>query len=328
MQYSSPPFPWQSTQWNYLLDRIRHNRLPHALLLSGTQGLGKRQFALAFAQLLLCEQTATTGKICGACRSCQLINAGSYPDLYLLEPEEEGKTIRVDPIRQLIEQMNQTAHQNNYRIAVIAPAEAMQTAAANALLKTLEEPGAKTIIILITAQPGLIPATIRSRCQSIIFHPPKQEIAEQWLKSSLPTEKNSLLLTKLAENAPLRAVALADSEQLEQRKKFFAGLAELNKRSIHPVQVAENWLKCSLAEVISWLSNIVMDLIRIKSGLSSTINSDNNEFLQQVAQRADKIKLFEYLEQLYTARKKIAISNPNQQLLLEELFYNWALICK
>ncbi len=324
------PFPWQLTQWNYLLDRIKNNCLPHALLLSGAEGLGKRLFATALAKILLCNQTSVIGQICNICRPCQLLSAGSYPDLYTLEPEEEGKVIRVDQIREFIEQMNQTSHQNNYRIALITPADAMQTAAANALLKTLEEPGPRSIIILISARPGFVPATIRSRCQILNFNPPSQHIAVEWLKAYRQTEQDGLLLTKLAENAPLRAIALADSVQLEQRQKFIQGLASISNQTAHPVQVAEMWLKFPTAEIIKWLSNLVIDLARIKAGLSLTtiINSDHGDFLQQVARSVKQTQLFEYLEQLYAAQKKINISNPNQQLLLEDLFYSWSLLCK
>lgn len=329
-QTLTAPFPWQLKQWNYLLNRRRSACLPHALLLSGVQGLGKRLFAVAFTKVLLCKQSSMTGVACNSCHSCQLITANSHPDLHILEPEAEGKLIRIDQIRELIEQMNQTAHQNDYRVAIITPAEAMHIAAANALLKTLEEPGMKTIVCLITAQSGLIPATIRSRCQSLIFNTPQQDAAEQWLQNNLSAGQDSSFLTKLAENAPLRAIALADSMHIEQRQKFLQGLMAMSNKKSHPVELAENWLKFSLSEIVQWISTIVIDLVRIKCNLPriTIINSDYIDFLHQIVSRINQHQLFEYLEKVYAVRKKMSISNPNQQLLLEDLFYSWYQICE
>src|SRR6185312_9049826 len=146
--------------WNYLHQRRQNNSLPHALLLTGLPDL---EFPRLFSKSLLCLKPDLEGKACNNCRTCSLMQAGSHPDFYQIEPEETGKTIRIDQIRELISELNQTAQQGGYKIAIIAPAEAMQMGAANALLKTLEEPAANTLIMLVSNQPGLLAATLRSR---------------------------------------------------------------------------------------------------------------------------------------------------------------------
>lgn len=322
---SIAPFPWQQSQWDLLIDRWQNNNLPHALLFCGAKGLGKRQLALAFAKTLLCTESQQTKQACGTCRTCKLMQAGTHPDFHLIEPEEEGKNIRIDAIRELITQINQTAHLGTYKIVLLAPAEALPVAAANALLKTLEEPPAKTIFILLTQQPSLLFATIRSRCQLITFYPPKEEAILPWLKASLPDITDHNLLAKLADNAPFAALAVADESYRTQRKKFFHELKLISQQQLDPVLMAANWLKTSIPELIAWFMSIMQDLIRLRSNLPTTsiTNSDNVTFIQQIALRISNRQLFYCLDELYLTKRQIHLSNPNQQLLLENLFCTW-----
>lgn len=160
-------YPWQQSQWQQLLKQHQQRRLPQALLFSGQYGLGKKDFALVLAKLVLCEAGGESA--CDICHSCQLFRAGNHPDFFTIYPEENGKTIKVDQIRDLTASLNQTAQLNGYQVAVICPAESMNAAAANALLKTLEEPPGPVILILISHRLGGLPITIVSRCQKIAF---------------------------------------------------------------------------------------------------------------------------------------------------------------
>ncbi len=145
---------------------------PHALLLAGPRGMGKRTLALNLARGLLCESPRADGLACGTCASCGFVAAGQHPDLQLLElfETDDGETravteIKVDRIRALIDWAQLTGHRGRAKVAVIAPAEAMNPNAANALLKTLEEPPPATFLILVAHQAGRVPATLRSRCR-------------------------------------------------------------------------------------------------------------------------------------------------------------------
>lgn len=157
-------FPWQQKEWELLL-KNKH-RLPHALLFTGNEGVGKKQFALTFASLLLCKQP-NDAQPCGNCHACHLLKANSHPDLILIEPETN--IIKIDQIRDAISLANETAQQGGYKIFIINPANAMNINAANALLKILEEPAPSTLFILISTLNSRLPATISSRCHFPIF---------------------------------------------------------------------------------------------------------------------------------------------------------------
>lgn len=264
-------FPQQQIQWDHLIKRWQNHKLPHALLLSGTTNADKHNFALRFAKLLLCQQNNFSEHACDNCHACQLFNANTHPDLYQIMPEEKSKVIRIDQIRDLITQLNQTVQQGRYKIIIINPAEALHNAAVNALLKTLEEPTAQTLFLLITESPGLLPATIRSRCQNIIFH---------------------------------ETVTSAQQNQTEVYQRLTNDLKSLGEDKADPIQLATQWAKDPIEEIIHSLTLIVINIIRSSSG------NKNSQ------------KLFLYLDQLYDLRKNIQI-NLNQQLLLENLFYTW-----
>src|SRR6185312_1535313 len=143
--------PWQTPIWQSLLQRQARHCLPHALVFSGVDGMGKKEFARFFASYLLCMTPTTMGP-CGQCRSCHLQQAQSHPDLLWVEPEENSQIIKIDQVREVVDFVNGTAMLGGYRVIVISPASAMNMYAANALLKTLEEPTANTLFMLICNQ--------------------------------------------------------------------------------------------------------------------------------------------------------------------------------
>ncbi len=164
-------YPWQQAQFEYLKNLENQNKLPHALLISGENNQ-ELNFAKRFVQFLLCA------KICGQCQNCRWFQTGAHPDYFALIAEDDS-SIKVDEIRELTAWLD-TRPQTKYKIALIAPAQLMTTAAANSLLKKLEEPVGNKIIILVSQQSKNLLATIRSRCQEIHLPPPKAEEAENW----------------------------------------------------------------------------------------------------------------------------------------------------
>jgi len=129
------PFPWQRSLWQRLWQRRRDGRLPHALLFCGPAGVGKRNLAQSFAQTLLCE--AGGERACGRCKGCHLWQAGAHPDYLAVGPKEAGKPIVIDQVRELCAFLGFTRQRAAHKVALLAPAEAMNTHAANSLLKTL-----------------------------------------------------------------------------------------------------------------------------------------------------------------------------------------------
>ena len=162
---TSQQLPWHEAQRRQWQQQRRLDKIPHAVLLTGPAGLGKRQFAHYLAQTLVC--TTTTGQApCGQCRACRLMDMGSHPDSHVIAPEDTF--IKVDAIRALIHKTNLTAE--HWQVFLIDQAEAMHSSAANALLKTLEEPAPNTMLVLSSAEPQQLPATIRSRCPVSYTH--------------------------------------------------------------------------------------------------------------------------------------------------------------
>lgn len=265
------PYPWQSTQWQNLHRLLDARRLPHALLFSGPPGVGKRRFADAVARLLLCDAPGENGA-CGACESCVLLRAESHPDLRLLEPAEGKRQIQVDQVRQLIAFCNQTAHRDRGRkVALIAPAEAMNRHTANALLKTLEEPASDTVLILLSHVPSLLLPTVRSRCLSIAFPVPSPEQASSWLSPLTGGEAACQRLLMEAGGRPLTALALYESDGLAARQACDDALLAMTEGRSSPVEAAEQLLEHELDFVLEWLT------LRLNAlGKQAIANSDES----------------------------------------------------
>lgn len=317
------PFPWQIQQWNLILNRAKQQQLPHALLLTGAKGLGKELFAKNLIKTLLCEKGIELNQSCDQCRSCHLIAADTHPDFYGLYPEEAGKNIKIDKVRELIINLQQTSQYNQYKIALISPADALNMAASNALLKTLEEPAAKTLIILITEQLSDLSATIRSRCQIINFAAPTMEVATHWLHEHTENKTDISSLLQLTHCAPLSALKLIEDDGLAQQQNIIQGLFDLIMHTRTPLQLSKEWLKLPVDYIIDEIKYLMMDIIRYQLGLTSKLRNGKNiaEF-NKVIVNADTKKLYIFLDHLYSLQRKFAATNLNQQLFLENLLYS------
>lgn len=293
-------------------------RLPHALLCTGPAGLGKRLFAERLAQALLCEAPAADGSSCGTCRSCKVFAADSHPDCVRVEPAEEGKPIRVDQIRELTHFLNHTTRFGGYKVVLLLFAERMNLNAANSLLKTLEEPPAKSLLLLVTALPPRLPATVRSRCQFLVFAKPPLEKAVAWLAPQLGDNLDPGLLLNLAGGAPLGALAFAREERLAWRLKLFEDYCKVIGGEIDPVRVAENWIKEGAPEALCWLIAWHRDMITLKMAgePSHLLNPDLQKPLRRLAETVTAEVLFARLDAA-TRLHAWCATQVNPQLMLE-----------
>ena len=238
--------PWNRDAWRNLGERRRRGALPHAILLAGPAGLGKREFAAAFARALLCEAPGDDGHACGACRACRLVVAGTHPDLIRvnLELRDDGKPrteLTVDQMRGLSERLALTAQFGGAQIALIDPADAMNVSASNALLKTLEEPTPGTIIVLVADYPSRLSATIRSRCQRIEFHVPESRLALEWLAAHGVAGRPAQEALAASDGNPGLALAWSQGEALKLRGEVAKDLRELNAGVAAAFDVAQRW---------------------------------------------------------------------------------------
>ncbi|HWK52306.1 MAG TPA: DNA polymerase III subunit delta', partial [Steroidobacter sp.] len=175
--------PWHSAAIAQLRQAWTSNRLPHAILVQGAEGLGSESFAAWLSAAVLCEKSVDGAlEVCGSCTSCALIKAGSHPDLHWVAPEEEKTQLSVDQVRAACEKLSKTSFRQGYKVAIIEPAHQMTPGAANSVLKTLEEPSRGSLLMLLTSRPsGLLP-TVRSRCQKLSLTRPSTADAMAWLQ--------------------------------------------------------------------------------------------------------------------------------------------------
>ena len=253
--------PWQDAPWQRLLASRAAGRLPHALLVSGPPGVGKDHFVTALAGALMCE--ADGAEACGACPGCRQLQAGAHPDYSLWEPEEDATTIRIDQVRELTGTIHLTRSRAPWKVGVIRPADAMTYQAADSLLKTLEEPPPQTLLVLVTARPGQLSATIRSRCQQVRLAPCYGEPATGWLVGRGVSAAAAAGLLAVAGGAPLRALALAEEGALEEGRRVAAEVGDLLRGRADPVAVAARWVTAGLARVLPWAQVTVQDGIRL-----------------------------------------------------------------
>jgi len=320
--------PWHRDQWRSVAARLVRDTLPHALLLAGPAGVGKRDFAQRLAQAALCEQRDAQGEACGGCRACRLFAVHNHPDLRVVAPSEPGKAIGVDQVREAVAFLAQTAQYGGYKLLIIDPTDAMNVNAANALLKTLEEPSAHSLLLLVSAHRGRLPATIVSRCQRLSFTTPAPALAREWLAQRCGAEEDLELLLALAEGAPLRAVALREGETLKARGAVLQGLRAVACGE-EICSVADRLSKHGVQLVLYWMYLGIADMIRLHAAADAAalINRDSASQLAELARRIATPPLHRFLNEL---RRGLSLAERplNPLLLLEDILLSWqALFC-
>ncbi len=314
-------YPWQQTQWQQVSTQKQLKKLPHALLLQGMQGLGKSDFTTRLAHSLLCKQPNGQGNACGSCSSCQLLAADTHPDLFILRAQEAGKAIKVDDVRDLSKKLNLTSQFGGYRIAIIVDAHDMNINAANGLLKTLEEPPADALLMLVSSSPQKLPITIRSRCQAITFAPPEKSVALQWLHDNQVQRAEELL--NFAHGAPLLAMNLQQNEMLDQHKKLISALLNVaNNQSV--IEQADSLHKLPTGYLLNWLLDWVDDLLKLHQCGDNIelVHTTQLTTLKLIVTRTNVQALHYYRDQLIK-NKQLQSIPLNTQLLWEDLLLSW-----
>ena len=321
---TDPLFPWQAPAAGEWL--ARRGRWPHAVLVAGPPGIGKRVLADWLARTLLCERPAVDGAPCGECPSCRYARAGQHPDLRIIEPvdddEENPKPVEwivVDRIRALVRWSGLTSHRGGAKVALIDPAERMNPAAANALLKTLEEPQPDTYFLLLSHQPGRLPATIASRCQRLPAPLPTREQARAWLASQGFGDADRLL--DQAGGAPLVARVIGDASYQRERVAWLAALASPATLPVTALGARidagpREARRDRLAAVIDWLGAWCADLARVRAGGAPVHNAEFGGELAALAKTVAGIALFRYHRSLLAQRTLLA--HPLQPRLVAE----------
>ena len=325
-------YPWQQTQWQKITQLLKTERLPHAMLLYGNQGLGKADFAVALANAALCQQPTADHQACGLCKACQLLAGKTHPDLYYLKPTAPATSksknpvlsIRIDNIRDLCEKLNQTSQYGGFRVAIINQAELLTLSAANSLLKTLEEPGKNVLILLVTSRTHRLPVTIRSRCQLLRFTMPDEKQALHWLKHhQQPGLSDSQLLQSLkyASGSPLAAL---DYLQQAEHQEVLAEAMTASVSGKNSLDYAAKLVKFAKLRTLEGMMSWVSDLSKLQSCGSDTeiTNELYRVKLQALAKKVNQQRLYRFYDQLNfnLLHSSIAV---NEQLLWESLLLSW-----
>lgn len=322
---------WQSEVWRQL--QARRASLPHALLFRGPRGIGKRHLAKLFGRALLCEAPQPSGFPCQACLACRWTERGTHPDLRIVEPdvwsefEEEveakpaSKTkapstqLRIAQIRALQDWVVMSSHRNGLRVALLAPAEAMNHSTANALLKTLEEPPPRTLIMLVTNDASKLLPTIISRCQRVDLSLPELASAAAWLaKQGLEAAPAHLAL---ASGAPLDAL-----ENPARREVGVELVKALEAHFAQPLALAAAVKDLPVMQVVDLLQKWAFDLLASSLGMAPRYYIDHRDRLSKAASHLDQMKLLAWTRELGEARA-LASHPLNARLVFEQLFQGY-----
>jgi len=291
-------------------DRVKHGRTPHAVLLTGPVGVGKRAAARWMA--------ASTLGIDEALLPSHPQEVPEHADLRWVAPLEDKQSIGIEQIRELIHEMTLTSYEGGGKVAVIEPANTMTVNAANSLLKTLEEPSGDALLILVADRTGKLPATIFSRCQRIDLAPPAEGVALGWLDRLQPGAKWGEAL-RVAGGAPLAAIEALDD--LETSASMARDFNALGRGTGSAVEVAARWSKIGQGFVLNWLSQQVKLAV-----VASSAGRDHAPGLtidDSVLRRMDRRNLFCYLDIINRLRGQPG-GSFNVQVTFEGLLIDWA----
>jgi DNA polymerase III subunit delta' len=255
----TPQPPWLAVHSAALRAAHSRGRLPPALLIHEAPGAGGDWLALWIARLALCERSADAP--CGSCVACRRVAARGHPDLLWVQPAQDSRQIRIEQVRDLAAELALTSHGGGYKVGIITPADALNRFAANALLKTLEEPPARTLLMLVATQPSRLPPTILSRCQRLRVRPPARAEALAWLTAVRGAGDWQAVLDVLGE-APLLAVQADPAEVAAIGAETRHTLDALIAGSADPVAAAERWARSELPLRLLCFENWLTERIR------------------------------------------------------------------
>jgi DNA polymerase III subunit delta' len=335
-------YPWQQSIWQQHMPTAvqRH----HALLIRGPRGVGKRRLAEVIAQSVLCRTPGAHALPCGQCQACNWIAQAQHPDFLVVEPrvdsegEGEGSAapakksppqIKIDQIRATVSALALSTHQGGRRVVLVEPAESMNAHAANALLKTLEEPTPGTLFLLVNHRRGLLPATIVSRCRALDVALPPQSQASAWLRTHCADQgvqdaEATEAALALAGGAPLLALEKAAPEARARLATILTALKQ--GAAVDPIAQAERWMHFSAAEIVESMQTWNHDLLARKLGHEATYHVDCAESQAHATAHARVQDLLALQRKLLDA-KRLAGHPLNTRLVAEELLLAYRSAC-
>jgi DNA polymerase-3 subunit delta' len=326
---------------------LRNGTLPHALLFTGTEGVGKQAAAVALAMACNCQRALpeskadhrsgqdpanSSGKFnlitmdaCGVCKSCRKIAAGNHPDIIRIQ--SIGPFIKIDQIRSLLQTLAMKPYEAITRVAILSEAQAMNAAASNALLKILEEPPSRSMLVLTATQKSDLLPTIVSRCQNVGFNPiPKKKIAS-WLKDKHGIEQQPAdIISAMANGSFSRAQMMVEDNWLQRRKWV---IDEMDRLSLQPIarlfSLAEKLSKEkeALAQNLEIIKVWFRDLIINRYDAAKIINRDVADKIENASRKNNLLDLLSKVDAVQKTQNQLA-ANTNLRLTMESLLISLA----
>ena len=320
---------WSSVQGheqikNDLRQLLAEKRLPHALLFTGIEGIGKNLTAKVLAKVLLCSGEE---KPCNICPSCRAFDAKNHPDFYYLEPEGKANNIKIEQIRQMQSQIALSPYLADKRVVIINDAETMNEAAENSLLKTLEEPTGDVVFILVTANKDLLLPTILSRCMKLYFAPLSEDEIKIILKSKYAVnEDKATVIAKLSGGSMKRAISFLDDDNFNLCQNAMDFLSkDLNAKDIW--QISDEFSAMDKAKIKQWadfLQMIIRDLLLLQAGADDNLlyNRDKKDVLDKLIVNFSLNRLFNCQNLIENLVKRLS-SNADLKLMMQDFMLSW-----
>ncbi|WP_159866819.1 MULTISPECIES: DNA polymerase III subunit delta' [unclassified Raoultella] len=316
-------YPWLRPPFEQLVTSYQAGRGHHALLLQALPGMGGDALLYALCRYLMCRQPEGH-KSCGHCHSCQLMQAGTHPDYYTLVPEKGKSVLGIDAVRDVNEKLYERSRLGGAKVVWISDAALLTDAAANALLKTLEEPPENTWFFLACQEPARLLATLRSRCRLYHLAPPAESYGLAWLEREVALEQNVLLAAlRLSANAPAAALELLDESRWAARQQLIQTLAS--------ALIGGDWLTLlpilnheQAAVRLHWLASLLLDAQKRQQGISLVSNPDAWTLINQLAQALPASRLQAIARDVSACREQLlSVVGINRELLLTERLLRW-----
>ncbi|WP_313383049.1 DNA polymerase III subunit delta' [Pantoea sp.] len=317
-------YPWLNQPYHYIIGQHQAGRAHHALLIQAIDGMGEEALVWGVSRWLMCQQKDGL-KSCGQCHGCQLMQAQTHPDWYRLEAEKGKSTLGIDAVRQVTEKLYHFAQQGGAKVVWLPDAAQLSESAANALLKTLEEPPANSWFFLGCRESSRLLATLRSRCMALSLTPPDEAQSLQWLgkqQSHAPAALQTAL--RLSGGAPAAALRLLEPARWQARQSLCDGLPAALRQDILlllPLLNAED-----VAARISWLMALLVDAIKWQQGAARWLsNPDREDVVALLAETFSARALDESAREWMQCREELLhVAAVNRELLLTDRLLSWA----
>jgi DNA polymerase-3 subunit delta' len=306
--------PWFATPCGEVNAAIAADRLAHGLLIHEDPGAGGMQLAHWIAQRVNCREPSRAP--CGECQECRWIAADQHPDVTRLSPEEDSQYIKIEPVRELIAELTLTAHGRGYKVVIFSPADALHPNAAQALLKTLEEPAKRTLILLVTSQPSRLLPTVRSRCSKLRLPGPKREAAVSYLEAARGAGPWAEALTATGAG-PFELIDADPAALAKLRSETLRTLEDIGSGNLQPPAIAERWAKDDLSIRLSCLESWVTDRILESAPIRDATHLSGAGLPPKIC------RLFEFSDAIRDMRK-LAHTPINKTMAVEALLWRWA----